>query len=150
MITIESHDNLIIKSDFKRTQQRSFATRLYSPNFVVSYSAWTYPQLEIDESLSGIHNTFRAKTDTHLTYVMFIVIIILSITTSYIPWVMQVLILGMKTTHFLIEYPCNNYTFSASGPLLKAFSVDVILSGYHIGDNSLLSLLFTGKECHFL
>ena len=58
IITIESHDNLIIKSDFNTTQQSSFTTRLYSPTFAVSFSAWTYPQLEIDGFLSGIHNTF--------------------------------------------------------------------------------------------
>ena len=66
IITIESHDNLITKSDLNGAQQSSFATRPYSPNFVVSFSAWTYPQLEIDESISGIHNTFWAKTDTDL------------------------------------------------------------------------------------
>lgn len=65
IITIKSHNNLIIMSDFNRERQSSFATRLYSPNFVVSFSACTYPQLEIDESLSGIHTTFWAKTNTH-------------------------------------------------------------------------------------
>lgn len=57
IVTIESLDNLITKSDIKRT---------YSPRIVVSFSASSYPQLETDESLSGIHNTFRAKTDPHL------------------------------------------------------------------------------------
>lgn len=68
-------------------------------------------------------------------------LLILSITR-----VIQVLISGMKKMHFLIEYPWNKCTLSVPGPLLKAFSVDVIPSGYYRGDNSLLSLLFNGKD----
>jgi len=66
IVTIESPDNLITKCDINRTKQSSFATRTYSSRIVVSFSASSYPQLETDESWSGIHNTFRAKTDPHL------------------------------------------------------------------------------------
>ena len=58
IITIESHDNRITKSDIGSTQQSALATKHYSSSVVVSPSASTYPHFEIDASLLDIHNTF--------------------------------------------------------------------------------------------
>lgn len=115
IITIESLDNLITKSNIDRTQQSAVATRLYSSSIVVSFSASIYPQFEIDDSLSGIHNTFEPSL-IH-TYVIFIVIInslhnnLLEIN----PMIHTRLISGMEQTYFLIEYPWNKCTFSVLG-----------------------------------
>lgn len=126
IISIEGRDNRITKSDIDRTQQRTLATRFYSSSIVVSSSASTYPQLEIDACLLDIHNTFYiwAKSGTHL--VMFIVINsshnnFLEVNRTIRPN-MAYLVYGTEQTYFLIKYPYDKRAFSVFVPVLIAFS----------------------------